>query len=342
MSRVRRSILAMPVVVRRFVENAWRRKADAVLLDLEDAVAPAERARARALVREALPLVTAGGAEAWVRVNRESVEEDCEASVWPGLTGIVLPKTESAEEVAQADSIIGRLEAERGIAPGATRIAATVETARGVRNAHAIAAASLRSPNPPNLSPNPLTLSLSKGAAGVVVGETGLAADLGLPLDAPWDADALTYARGEADLAARALGLPVQGHRGAVVLHPMHVEAANRAFTPRTEEAQEALAVVYAFEEADRRGEAYGVHRGRIVDARVAAAARDLLVYAEECAARDAEHVQRAMLLQQAAMTPPSEGEASEQQPQPSDPDAESPQQQPADAEGDAARPNSW
>ena len=279
------------------MESAGRRNADAVLLDLEDAVAPAERARARTLVREALPLVTAGGAEAWARVNRESVEEDCEASVWLGLTGIVLPKVESPEEVARADSIIGRLEAERGIPAGATSIVAVIETARGVRNAHAIAAASTRI------------------AVGGVVGETSLAADLGLPMDAPWDADAPAYCRGEADLAARALGLPVQGHRGAVVLHPMHVEAANRAFTPRAEEAQEALAVVYAFEEADRRGEAYGVHRGRIVDARVAAAARDLLVYAEECAARDAEHVQRAMLLQQAAMTPAPEGEGEASQP---------------------------
>ena len=290
MSRVQRSALAMPVNVRRFVENAWRRNADAVVLDLEDAVAPAERAHARTLVREALSLVTAGSVEAWVRVNRETVEEDCEASVWPGLSGVILPKTEALEEVQQADRVLDRLEEARGIPLGTTRIAATIETARGVRNAHAIAAASPRI------------------AAGGVVGETDLAADLGLPMEAPWDAAALAYCRGEADLAARALGLPPQEHRGAVVLHPQHVEAANRVFTPRAEQVQEALAIVYAFEEADRRGEAYGVHRGRIVDARVAAAARDLLVYAEECAAKDAERMQRTMF---------------QQQPQPPDPEGE-------------------
>ena len=293
MSRVQRSALAMPVNVWRFVENAGRRNADAVILDLEDAVAPAERAHARTLIQEALSLVTAGSVEAWVRVNRETVEEDCEASVWPGLSGIILPKTEALEEVQQADRILDRLEEARGIPLGTTRIAATIETALGVWNAHAIAAASPRI------------------VAGGVVGETDLAADLGLPMEAPWDADALAYCRGEADLAARALGLPPQEHRGAVVLHPQHVEAANRVFTPRAEQVQEALAIVYAFEEADRRGEAYGVHRGRIVDARVAAAARDLLVYAEECAARDAENMQRTMFQQQPP--PPSpEGEASE------------------------------
>ena len=294
MSRVRRSTLAMPVNVRRFVENAWRRNADAFILDLEDAVAPAERAHARTLVREALSLVTAGGAEAWVRINRESVEEDCEASVWPGLTGIILPKTQAPEEVQQADRILGRLEEARGIPIGATRIAATIETARGVWNAHAIAAASPR-------------IALAGD-----IGETDLAADLSLPLEAVWDAAALTYCRGEADLAARALGLSTQGYRGAVVVHPMQVEAANRAFTPRAEEVQEALAIVYAFQDADRRSEAYAVHRGRIVDARVAAAARDLLVYAEECAATDADKMQRTMLPQQ-PHPPGPEGEASQQ-----------------------------
>ncbi len=291
MSRVCRSTLAMPVNVRRFVESASRRNADAIILDLEDAVAPDERAHARTLVREALSLVTAGGAEAWVRINRDAVEDDCDASVWPGLTGVILPKAKSPEDVAHADRVLARLEAERGIPPGTTRIAATVETACGVRNAHAIAAAS------------------SRIAAGGIVGETGLAADLGLPLGAPWDADALAYCRGEADLAARALGLPPDGHRGAVVVHPSQVEAANRAFTPQTEQAQDALAIVHAFEEADRRGEAYGVHRGRIVDARVAAAARDLLVYAEECAARDAENLQHAMP-QPPPEPPDGEGEA--------------------------------
>ena len=293
MTRVRRSTLAMPVNVRRFVEHAGRRNADAVILDLEDAVAPDQRAHARTLVREALSLVTAGGAQAWVRVNRDTVEEDCEASVWPGLSGIILPKTEASQEVEQVDRTLGRLEEERGIPVGTTRIAATIETARGVWNAHAIAAASPR-------------------VEAVVVGETDLASDLGLPMEALREVDALAYGYAEADLAARSLGLWLHGYRGAVVIHPLQVEAANRAFTPRTEQVQEALGIVYAFEEADRRGEAHAVHRGRIVDARVAAAARDLLVYAEECAARDAEAMHRTMF---------------QQQPQPPDPEEEAPQQ---------------
>ena len=318
MSRVRRSMLAMPVNVRRFVEGAARRNADAIILNLEDPVAPEGRAHARTLVREALSLVTEDGAEAWVRVNRDSVEDDCEASVWPGLTGIILPSAESPEDVAHADRLLARLEAERGIPVGTTRIAATVETARGVRNAHAIAAASPRI------------------ATAGVVGETGLAADLGLPMDAPWDAGAMAYHRGEADLAARALGLSIEGHRSAVVVHPSQVDAANRAFTPQTEQVQEALAVVFAFEEADRNGEAYGVHRGRIVDGRVAAAARALLVYAEECAAKDAD-MQRAMAQPRPPGVPEEgqEGQEGQAQAPDSEGDVPQPELEPPPAEGE-------
>ena len=108
-----------------------------------------------------------GASTSWVRVNRETVEEDCEASVWPGLSGIILPKAEAPEDVQHADRVLGRLEEARGIPIGTTRIAATIETARGVRVSHAVAAASPRI------------------AAGGVVGETDLAADLGLPHGGP-------------------------------------------------------------------------------------------------------------------------------------------------------------
>ena len=66
---VHRSMLFMPVNVPRFLESAWRREADAVILDLEDSVPPAKKEEARGRVRGALPLAARGGAEAFVRVN---------------------------------------------------------------------------------------------------------------------------------------------------------------------------------------------------------------------------------------------------------------------------------
>ena len=84
----RRSSLILPVNVRHFVERAHTRGADAVVLDLEDSVPPAEKASARRLVKDALPLVGRGGAEVLVRVNNDPAllaEESTPASI-PGST----------------------------------------------------------------------------------------------------------------------------------------------------------------------------------------------------------------------------------------------------------------
>src|SRR5207247_82171 len=83
----RRSSLILPVNVRHFVDRAHTRGADAVVLDLEDSVPPAEKANARRLVKDALPLVGRGGAEVLVRVNNDPalLAADVDASVHPGL-----------------------------------------------------------------------------------------------------------------------------------------------------------------------------------------------------------------------------------------------------------------
>src|SRR5215510_7915809 len=94
--RARRSSLILPVNVPRFVERAGLRGSDAVVLDLEDSVPPAEKARARMLVKDALPLAGRGGAEVVVRVNNDPVFlwDDVDAAVHLGLDGIALPKAE--------------------------------------------------------------------------------------------------------------------------------------------------------------------------------------------------------------------------------------------------------
>ncbi len=143
---IRRSTLILPVNVPRFLEKAHLRGADAIMLDLEDAVPPGEKDTARRLIREAIRMVARGGAEVLVRVNHDSalLTEDLEASVHPGLDGICFPKTESAEEVQRLDGEIARLERDRGIAPGQTELALLIESPRGLLNLEGIAAASRR------------------------------------------------------------------------------------------------------------------------------------------------------------------------------------------------------
>ena len=146
MKRARRSSLILPVNVLRFVERAHTRDADAVVLDLEDSVPPAEKGRARMLVKDSIPLVARGGAEVMVRVNNDPalMAEDVDASVHPGLDGLSIPKAESPEQIAMLASQIERLERLRGLPPGHVRLSLAFETPRGVLRAQDIAEASPR------------------------------------------------------------------------------------------------------------------------------------------------------------------------------------------------------
>ena len=189
--KVRRSGLTMPVVTARFVDKAWQRGCDFITLDLEDSVPQHLKAHARTLVKDAIPNVSKGGAEAFTRINHDSMLEDTEAVVWPGLRRIKYPKTEYAHEVRALDAIITRLERERGIDPGTIEIDASIETAVGVANVFEIASASPRIRE-----------------FGVSVSGYDLSRDLGVEMFV--DFDQFVYARGEGELAARTLGLGVR------------------------------------------------------------------------------------------------------------------------------------
>src|SRR5260221_4044601 len=113
---VRRSNLVVPVTDAGKVNDAWRHNADAITLDLEDGIDATRKDEARGLVKDAIPLIGRGAAEAFVRVNKPLLRADLEASVWPGLRGIVLPQVESAAEVVEAEPILTTLERQRRIA----------------------------------------------------------------------------------------------------------------------------------------------------------------------------------------------------------------------------------
>ena len=98
--RARRSSLILPVNIPRFVEKAYTRDADAIVLDLEDSVPTHEKASARKLVQDSLALAVRGGAEVLVRVNNDPalLADDIDAAVHPGLDGLSIPKAESAAQ----------------------------------------------------------------------------------------------------------------------------------------------------------------------------------------------------------------------------------------------------
>lgn len=325
MPPVRRSLLFTPVNVRRFVEGVWRHSADVVVLDLEDSVAPEEKPAARLAVREAIGLVQRGGSEAALRVNHDAVEADCDAGVWPGLCAIVLPKADTAEQVRRLDAVVSRLEAARGLPEGSVEIMPMIESAEGVRNAYAVAAASPRV------------------KAYGVLGEADLTADLGISFQDLHESDVLAFARAEAGLAARALGLTVNGRawtpgrstiadygdaadmersmrasweagcRSTFCVHPAQVAAANRGLRPSQADVVRCAEAIQAYTEAQRQGAPYGVRQGVIIDATIARAATATIGYALDCAAKDAAKLLRRREVEEAiAEAASAEGEGTE------------------------------
>ncbi len=296
---VRRSGLTMPVVTPRFIDHAWRRGCDFIVIDLEDSVPQHLKAHARSLVKDAIPNVSKGGAEAFTRINHDFVAADLEAAVWPGLTRIKYPKTEHAHEVHLLDEIITRLERERGIEPGTIEIDPGIETAVGVANIFEIAAASPRIRE-----------------FGATTGGYDLSRDLGVEMFV--DFDQFVYPRGEAELAARTLGLGVRGapflanttgsvsdgnralrqaeaarkcgfHLGGGGLNPAVVEGHNVGLTPTEEDVRDARWVLEQHRQLAGTGETWREIEGRIIDGYEAARARDTLEWAALCAERDRE-----------------------------------------------------
>jgi citrate lyase subunit beta/citryl-CoA lyase len=187
-----RSFLFAPGNHARKVLKVFDCGADNVILDLEDAVAKAEKVATRALVVEALKRPHQSDAKrggAYVRVNGFHTEfcyGDALAVVGPGLDGIILPMVESREQIVAFDWLVGALERERGLPPGGVDIIPIIETAKGIANARAIAAAGTR---------------VKRMAFG--------AGDYTLDVNMEWTLgeSELEHARAEMVVAARAAGL---------------------------------------------------------------------------------------------------------------------------------------
>jgi citrate lyase beta subunit len=98
----------------RFIDKAWTRGGDAYILDIEDSIPLAEKARCRGLIRESIAKANKGGATIYVRINKPFVDADLPCSVWPGVDRIMLPKVDTAAEMQYAHALITQLEKNHG------------------------------------------------------------------------------------------------------------------------------------------------------------------------------------------------------------------------------------
>jgi citrate lyase subunit beta/citryl-CoA lyase len=270
--RARRSSLILPVNNPRFVERAYTRNADAIVLDLEDSVPAQEKAAARKLVQPALALAARGGAEVLVRVNNDPalLTDDIDAAVHPGLDGLSIPKIESAAQVQAIVAQVERLERARGLTPGHVVLSMAIETPRGFLAAEPIARASDRIATMSiGVEDYCLELGVEPSADGsellypvaalvtickaVGVQPTGLVGSIAGFRD-------LAVFEGAAQ-RARQLGC-----EGAGCIHPDQVTILNRVFTPDPAKIEYARLVVEAFEDGVRRGTASVNLDGKMVD----------------------------------------------------------------------------
>jgi citrate lyase subunit beta/citryl-CoA lyase len=286
----------MPINNPRFVNAAWTRGCDGFLLDLQDSVPQAQKAYARTLVPDAIRTVGQGGGDVHIRINQAHVEADVAAAVRPGVSGLTMGHTLTADQVRLMDARITQAERQRGIRPGSIEIEVSPDSVRATTQLEELVDASPR--------------QQTFGAVG------GYDYALSLGVEMFTGVDAFFYPRGLGSLIARAhhksfplaadlpdtagnVGDGERAYAQAVAkrklggrhgsgLHPNVVEPMNRGLTPPPDEVADAQRVLAHWNTLDDNGEAEGMLDGRVVDRYAAARAAELLHWAAACAEMDA------------------------------------------------------
>ena len=269
-TRPLRSVLYLPASNSRALVKARSLEIDAVIFDLEDAVAPDEKPGARNTLAQALDEGGYGARLKIVRVNGLDTEwgvADAKAAADMGADAILLPKVDGPEQLDTLAGITGDMP-----------LWAMMETPLGMLNAAAIAA--------------------HKRCAGLVMGTNDLAKDMGTRFRA--DRLPLVTGLGLCLLAAKAHGVAIvdgvynafkdeeglkaeceqgrdMGFDGKTLIHPAQIAIANEAFAPTQEEIDLAQRQIDAFEAAMAKGQAVAVVDSRIVENLHVATARETL-----------------------------------------------------------------
>lgn len=284
-----RTFLFAPGNHPRKVEKVFDAGADAVILDLEDAVAISEKPATRAVVVEALqrPRTCRG----YVRVNALDTDfcfEDIDAIVASGVDGIILPKVERAADLQMVDWMITGLEQRRGLAPGGIDLVPIIETGRGIADVRAIAAAGIARLKRLSFGAGDYTRdmgmewTLEEAELAPYQAEVVLASrinDLEPPLDTVF-----IHIREEAAFARSCERVKNMGFQGKLCIHPAQIATANAAFTPSEEETAFARKVIAEFAKAEAAGSASIQIDGYFVDYPIVVKAERIVALADAVA----------------------------------------------------------
>ena len=283
---MRRSLLFLPGNNPNMIINASCLGSDAIIFDLEDAVAPAEKDAARILVRNTLRYTDLSGIDIIVRIN--SVDTDYWKSdldlILPECPDVILlPKASTPADVLTVDAYMSELEEKSGLECGAVALMPLIETAMGVENAYAIASATSR-------------------VCALFLGAEDLTADLRCKRTK--EGREIEYARQRLVVAARAAGVDVYdtpftdvnddegivadatlakslGFTGKASISPRHVDVINQVFSPTLKEIDYAYEVLDAIALAKKQGKGAVSLYGKMIDAPIVARAEQTIAMAE-------------------------------------------------------------
>ena len=279
---MRRSMLFLPGNTPNIIVNGEILGADAVILDLEDAVSPAEKDAARILVRNAIKYMGFGKCEVIVRINAIDTaywQKDLDAIIPVRPSLIMPPKTSCAADVLAVDAYITQLEEKLGIEKGSVGLIPLIETALGVENAYQIASA-------------------CKRVKAIFLGGEDLTADLRCKRTK--EGHEIAYARSRMVVAARAAGVEVYdtpftdvnddegiytdaqyakslGFTGKSAISPRHVKAINEVFSPSMKDIDYAYEVMEAIRIGKEQGKGAVSLRGKMIDAPIVARAQQTI-----------------------------------------------------------------
>lgn len=292
---MRRSMLFLPGNTPNILQNGDALGADAVIFDLEDAVAPDQKDAARILVRNTMTYLDFSRVEVIVRINSVDTDfwkKDLETILPLKPSLIMPPKSSCAEDVLTVDAYMSQLEDRLGFARNTVRLIPLIETALGVENAYQIASCTPR-------------------VAAIFLGGEDLTADL--QCKRTKESQEIEYARSRMVCAARAAGVDVYdtpftdvnddegiridaekakslGFTGKPAISPRHVPVINEVFSPSQRDIDYAYEVMEAIRRGKEEGRGAVALRGKMIDAPVVSRAKRVIETAEALGLGRSEH----------------------------------------------------
>jgi citrate lyase subunit beta / citryl-CoA lyase len=261
-------LLFIPGNRKEFFEKVGKYQPDAIIIDLEDALAVNLKEPVRGEMAELIP--TLAMEDIIVRVNNEPryLENDLKAVVSKHIFGVMLPKVETLENLREVDGILAKLEKERGLEPDSIKLLIMIETALGVIRCYELASALRRiySVVCSSGEEGDLQTNLNCAFSGLYYSRAKILVDskaAGIPciLDGVW-----TNIKDEEGLKKDCILSKELGYDGRALIYPKHIATARQVYAPSPEELDYYRRMIRAFEEAEAKGLAAVIFEGQMID----------------------------------------------------------------------------